>query len=151
MLSVDEGIRNPPFGFETAKAFPRALRDILLAGNCFACGYNDACVFHLMRVLEKGLAALAAVFAEPFKHENWHNVIERLESKIRKIDSSLGQDWKEQQKFYAEAACEFMFFKDAWRNHVMHGRDEFDAERAKNIYDHVCGFMKELACGGLTE
>src|ERR1035441_4239104 len=151
MLSVDDGIRNPPFGFETARSFPHALRDMLLAGNCFACGYNDACVFHLMRVLEKGLEALAGVFSEPFKYENWHHVIERLESKIRKIDPSLGQGWKEQQKFYAETACEFMFFKDAWRNHVMHGRDEFDPERAKNIYDHVCGFMKQLARGGLTE
>jgi hypothetical protein len=135
--SVDEAIATPPFGMEARDAFQGSLWDIALAGNCYACAFNDACVFHLMRVLEKGLSALASEFSEPFLYENWHNVIERIEAKIRKMDSAYGADWKRKQQFYAEAATEFMFFKDAWRNHVMHGRDEYDAERAKNIYEHV--------------
>jgi hypothetical protein len=151
MKSWDEFIRDPPCGHEAAGAFPDSLRDVMLAGNCFACGFDDACAYHLMRVLEKGLEALASVFSEPFKYENWHTVIERLESRIRKMDPSFGPDWKTRQKFYSEVACEFMFFKDAWRNHVMHGREEFDPERAKNVYEHVCEFMKRLARGGLTE
>jgi hypothetical protein len=127
------------------------VRDMTIAGNCHACGFNDACVFHLMRVLEKGLAALAAVFSESFTYENWHNIIERIESKIRKIDPNFGPDWKVKQQFYSEAACEFMFFKDAWRNHVMHGREEYDDERTENIYSHIGAFMKHLAVGGLRE
>ncbi|MBZ5593333.1 MAG: hypothetical protein LAP39_13915 [Acidobacteriia bacterium] len=149
--SVEQAISDPPFGAEALRSFQSALRDIALAGNCFACGFDDACVFHLMRVLEKGLGSLAAIFSVPFKFENWHTVIEQLESKIRKIDPSHGADWKEKQKFYSEIACEFMFFKDAWRNHVMHGRDSYDTESAQNIYSHVCAFMKKLALGGLTE
>jgi len=78
-------------------------------------------------------------------------VIERIESKIRKMDPSWGDDWKEKQKLYSEIACEFMFFKDAWRNHVMHGRSEYDEERAQNIYNHVGAFMKHLALVGLKE
>jgi hypothetical protein len=151
MQSWEAFISNPSYGHEAANAFPSSRRDMLHAGCCFACGFDDACVFHLMRVLEKGLGAFAAVFSEPFKYDNWHNVIERLESKIRKIDSSFGPDWKTQQRFYSEVACGFMFLKDAWRNHVMHGRDEFDSERAKNIYNYVCAFMKQLAQGGLAE
>jgi len=104
-----------------------------------------------MRVLERGLGAMAKLFSEPFTYENWHNVIERLESKIRKLDSTIGPDWKAKQKFYAEAACEFMFFKDAWRNHVIHGRDQYDDQRTQNIYSHTCAFMRHLALGGLTE
>jgi hypothetical protein len=148
--SWDEARSKPPFGAEALRSFPKALRDVALAGNCYACGFNDACVFHLMRVLEKGLESLAAVFVVPFKFENWHNVIEQVESKIRKIDSAHGADWKDKQKFYADVACEFMFFKDAWRNHVMHGRDTYDSEAAQNIHSHVCTFMKKLALGGLT-
>jgi hypothetical protein len=151
LRSFEESITNPVYGLDTLSAFKSSSRDMALAGNCHGCGFNDACVFHLMRVLEKGLASLAAVFSESFTYENWHNVIERVESKIRKIDSTFGTDWKVKQKFYAEAACEFMFFKDAWRNHVMHGRDEYDDERAENIYSHVCAFMKHLAAGGLKE
>jgi hypothetical protein len=149
--SVDDAIRDAPFGLDTWQAFPHALRDMALAGNCFAFGFYDACVFHLMRVLEKGLSAIATVFAVPFQFENWNTVIQQLESKIRKIDPAAGPDWRTKQKFYSEAACEFMFFKAAWRNHVMHGRDEYDEERAKNIYDHVGVFMRHLAQGGLTE
>jgi len=147
MRSFDESITNPAYGAAALNAFPRSHRDMALAGNCYACGFNDACVFHLMRVLEHSLAGMATFFSEPFANENWHNIIERLESKIRKINSSLGPDWKEKQKFYFQAACEFMFFKDAWRNHVMHGRDEYDDESAQNIYSHVCRFMKHLAEG----
>ena len=151
MKSWEVFVSDPPYGHGAAGAFPSSRRDMLHAGCCFACGFDDACVYHLMRVLEKGLGALAAVFSEPFKYENWHNVIERLESRIRKIDSSLGPDWKTQQQFYSEVACAFMFLKDAWRNHVMHGREDFDSVRAKNIYDHVCVFMRQLAEGGLAE
>jgi hypothetical protein len=134
-----------------AGCLPHALVDAARARNCFGLGENDACVFHLMRVLEKGLASLAAEFGEPFQFENWHNVIERVESKIRKIDPGSGSAWKDKRQFYSEVACEFMFFKDAWRNHVMHGRSEYDDERAENIYSHVGAFMKHLARGGLRE
>jgi hypothetical protein len=151
MRSFDQSLTNPAYGLEALAAFKGSVRDMTLAGNCFACGFNDACVFHLMRVLEKGLGALAAIFSEAFTYENWHNVIERLESKIRKIDSAFGADWRVKQQFYSESATEFMFFKDAWRNHVMHGRDEYDPDRAKNIFDHVCAFMRRLAAGGLKE
>jgi len=151
MRSVDAGIANPPFGEKALGAFPHSLRDVALAGNCYACSFNDASVFHSMRVLEKGLEAMAKTFSVPFKFENWHNVIEQLESKIRKLDPTLGADWKEKQKFYSAAAIEFMFFKDAWRNHVMHGRDEYDDTTAENIYGHVCAFMRQLAEGGLAE
>jgi hypothetical protein len=149
--SMEEFITRPPFGDKVMWSFPATIRDMGLAGNSYAYGLPDACVFHLMRVLEKGLSVLAGIFSEPFAHENWHNIIERIESKIRKMDSSWGQDWKEKQQFYSEVATQFMFFKEAWRNHVMHGRSEYDSERAKSIYDHVCSFMQRIAECGLKE
>ncbi|MGA8764593.1 MAG: hypothetical protein WB562_17120, partial [Candidatus Sulfotelmatobacter sp.] len=72
-----------PFGESVAKQFPSASFDAKEAGNCFAAGRYTACVFHLMRGLEVVLAAFAAIFAVPSDHTNWHNIIERLESKIR--------------------------------------------------------------------
>ena len=148
---IDEIVNNPPFGKAVLEAFPRSMSDAARAGNCFGLGQDDACIFHLMRVLEKGLAALAAELGVSFQFENWNKVIEQLESKIRKIDSSFGPDWRGKQQFYSEVACEFMFIKDAWRNHVVHGRAEYDSEKAENIYNHVGVFMKHLARSGLRE
>jgi hypothetical protein len=147
----EAAVLHPPFGAEINKAFGSILRDSTLAGNCYACGFNDSSVFHSMRVLEKGLEALAKVFNVDFSNINWHNVIEQIESHIRKMDPNThGPDWKKKQQFYSEAACEFMFIKAAWRNHVMHGREKYDAEQASNIYSHTCEFMKRLTTGGLT-
>jgi hypothetical protein len=142
--------RADPFGPTVSKHFTSCVGDIWVAGNCFAMELYDASVFHLMRALERVLAALAAKFNVAFDHRNWHNIIEELESHIRKIDSSCGVDWKDQQKKYSQAASQFMFFKDAWRNHVTHGRDTFDGTRAKIIYDSTGHFMTYLADIGLT-
>ena len=68
------------------------------------------------------------------------------------MDSSFGADWKEQQKFYSQAATHFMFLKDAWRNHVMHARDVlYDERRALSVFTQVKEFMQALAEGGLSE
>jgi hypothetical protein len=89
------------FGTEVNQAFPSCVDEIRNAGNCYALEQNEACVFHLMRVLERGLNALATKFNVPFQHDSWHNIIEQIESKTRKMDSSYGHDWKDQQKFYS--------------------------------------------------
>ena len=45
----------PPFGYDVAKAFPRASDDILEATKCYALERYTASVFHLMRAIEIGL------------------------------------------------------------------------------------------------
>jgi hypothetical protein len=47
------------FGPKVADAFPSCGRDIQKAGSCYTLGQEDACVHHLMLVLERGLRALA--------------------------------------------------------------------------------------------
>ena|ERR1700732_5047986 len=140
------------FGLEVSKAFGSCVDEIRNAGNCYALEQDEAVVFHLMRVLERSLGVLAKKFGVDFSHTNWHNVIEEVEKKIRKMDSSFGADWKEQQKFCAQAATHFMFLKEAWRNHVMHVRDvPYDEGRALSIFSHVREFMQALTEGGLAE
>jgi hypothetical protein len=140
------------FGSEVSNAFGKALGDIQAAGTCYALEQHEACGFHSMRVLEQGLGALAKIFGVDFSHTNWHNVIEQVEKEIRKMGPSFGADWKEQQKFYSQAATHFMFLKDGWRNHVMHVRDvPYDEGTAYSVFDHVRQFMQTLAKGGLKE
>lgn len=66
------------------------------------------------------------------------------------MDSAYGPDWKEQQKFYSETASQFMYLKEAWRNHVTHVRDAYDEGRAFSILNHVRELMQALEKGGLT-
>lgn len=140
------------FGISVNTAFPSSISEIRDAGNGYALEQDEAAAFHSMRVLERGLAVLAKKFGVDFSHTNWHNVIEEVEKKIRKMDSTFGTDWKEQQKFCSQAATHFMFLKDAWRNHVMHVRDvPYDPGRAFSVFGHVREFMQALAEGGLKE
>jgi hypothetical protein len=145
--------KNDLFGPEVSKAFGSCVDEIRNAGNCYALEQDEATAFHSMKVLERGLGILAKKFGVDFSHTNWHNVIEQIEKKIKNMNSiSFGDDWKEQQKFYSQAAIHFMFLKEAWRNHIMHVRDvPYDEGRAFSIFDHVRQFMQALAEGGLTD
>jgi hypothetical protein len=135
-------------GTKVNDAFPSCVTEIRDAGNCYALEQYEATAFHSMRILERGLNILANKFAVDFSHTNWHNVIEEIEKKIRKMDSSFGADWKEQQKVCSQAATHFMFLKDGWRNYFVHGRDlPYDSGRAFSVFDHVRQFMQALANG----
>jgi hypothetical protein len=142
-----------PFGSKVAKSFPSISFDAKEAGNCFASSRFTACVFHLMRVLEIGLAAFAEIFSVPYDHTNWHTIIEGIERKVRDMgkDPNKLPDWKDKQEKYAQAANSFMFFKDAWRNYTAHYRSKYTEDEADGIYRNVCSFMKQLAEQGICE
>lgn len=139
------------FGQEVASAFPSSIDNIRNAGTCFAIEQWDACVFHLMRVLEHGIQVLATKFSVPFNNTSWNTIIEQIERGVRGMNSSFGADWKEQQKFCSAAASQFMFLKDAWRNHIMHLSDVYDEGKALSVFRHVKELMQTLAKGGLHE
>jgi hypothetical protein len=132
--------------------FPSAKRDIKDAGTCYACDRNTAAVMHLMRVLELGLNTLARELKVPFDKRNWENIINDIECAIKKVNGpSFGSDWKTKLEFYSGAAKDFRYFKDAWRNHAMHFHEHYDDSDALTVLNHVGGFMKCLAVGGLAE
>jgi hypothetical protein len=134
------------FGSDVAKAFPSASKDIRQAGTSYALGLSTASVFHSMRVLESGLRVLAKEFSLSFQLEQWQVIIEQIESKIQNLKTlPKGMAKSEEQEFYSKAAKEFMYFKDAWRNHVMHGRGVYDEDEARKVLEHVDDFMRQLA------
>lgn len=134
------------FGTGVSSAFPSAAFDIEEAGKCLAFERWTASVSHLMKILELGLSVLAKDLGITSGHENWQNLIEQIQKRIRTINKETdGQDWKEKEQFYSEAALQFQFVKNAWRNHVMHIRQvNYDEGRAISIYTHVKEFMMHL-------
>lgn len=143
-----------PFA-KTLKAFPSAAADIADASRCGALGQATACVVHCMGILQSGLYALASdlgvTFPWSIELENWKNIIDQVEKRIATLGSGAKSTEKDQRlKFYSEAASQFRYFKDAWRNHVCHLRERYDAHQATSIFLHVTDFMETLSAR-LTE
>jgi len=140
----------PLFGGVVADKFPDASKDIAASGRCLALDEWTACVFHCMRALEQGLRALAAYvgvdMSIALELENWKNVIDRIEKEIRKLeDLPRGNLKTEKIRVCSEAASQFRYFKDAWRNHVAHSRESYDSRNALAVWEHTRDFMRTLA------
>jgi len=139
----------PPFGSEVAQRF-EANYDIEAGTRCLALEEWTASVFHMMRVLEKGLHWLAAEIGVEMTPDielsNWKNIIDEIEKQIRSLEQAPKSKTKSQKnQFYCEVATNFYYFKEAWRNHVSHSRETYDERRAKEIWSHVRSFMQRLA------
>lgn len=135
------------FGKEVATAFPSCERDIEKAGTCYALGQEDACVHHLMLVLERGLKALAArVGVSPYQQSTWQTVITNVETKVKTLSGGT------ELNFYREVNAQFGFLKVAYRNHSEHAHDDlYDMPKALHILNQVKEFMRMLAKGELSE
>lgn len=137
---------------KTWRSFESARNDITEACKCYAAGRNTACVSHCMGILQKGLQALATArdirvsFPFPIVLAEWQNIIDQIESKIRALGQlPKGKAKDVKLKFYSAAAVQFRYFKDAWRNHVAHFREQYDEHQALSILTHVRDFMEHLS------
>lgn len=129
------------------KAFPSIQKDIVVGVDLWALGHSTPSVFQFMRVLEHGLRALAKDVEIDFSVQNWQNVIDQIEAEIRRLGKTLpaGLKKSERLQFLSEAAKEFVYFKDGWRNYVSHNRAEYDDHQARSVMEHVRSFMTTLS------
>jgi HEPN domain-containing protein len=134
----------PLFGREVLFKFQSAFQDINEAGRCLACGRNTACVFHLMRVVEIGLRAVAQKLRVPFSY-SWGSYLRKIEEKIKQKSKTKGICWKKDEPFFAEAAAHLLSVKVAWRNPTMHVERDYTSEEAEEVFTSVKSFMKVLA------
>lgn len=132
---------------DVLQKFPSAFEDVMYAVDCWALGHGTASVFHLMRVLEYGLAALADNLGITVGTKNWQNVINEIDAKIRELGKTLpsGLDKSNRLNFLSQAVKEFYWFKDGWRNHTSHNRASYDCHQARSVMEHVRGFMTVLS------
>ena len=139
------------FGKAVNRAFPSAQIEIKDAGNCLAADLNTAAIFHLMRVAELGLRALArhlnvTIKNRPLEYAEWGTIIRHIEQKIKPENQKPRSEEKSDTlEFYHGAIGEFNAFKDVWRNNVMHTRRSYDEDEATRVFSHVRQFMQGLA------
>lgn len=125
---------------------PEAAEDIRAATDLWALGHYTASVFHTMRVLENGLCALATELGVNHASQNWQNIIEQIESAIKREQRTLprGEPRNIRLQFLSEAAKEFMYFKDGWRNYVSHNKRAYTEAEARSVLEHGRQFMLSL-------
>ncbi len=150
---VDFYLQKFLLGPDVACAFPLAQRDIFDAGNCLALNLNTAAVFHLMRVLEFGLRALAGHLKVktvkkrvPVAYGTWEEIIRAISLRIEALSKTTkGPKRQKELDFYNGLLIELRAVKDYWRNAVMHARDSYDQHQAMSVFTHVKTFMQRLA------
>jgi hypothetical protein len=130
------------FGAEVFDHFETANDDIYEAGMCLALERPTACVMHLMRVLEVGLASLANVLAIR-KQNDWGRYIKEIGDELDRRAKASGAR-SEDEQFYSEAAANFDRLRRAYRNPSMHADKSYSQERAEEILIAVKSFMRHL-------
>jgi hypothetical protein len=152
------------FGPVVAERFPSANVDIRAAGNCLAVGCSTAAVFHLMRVVEHGLRALGAHLGvrrmisfkkrgspdkqyTPLSYSQWEKIINGLHKRVEKRLTKLrpGPAKQRWQEFYPPILLDINAIREAWRNHVMHSRQDYLEQDAEAIRVRVEAIMRTLA------
>lgn len=129
------------------KSFPSAEEDIRSGVDLWALGHSTASIFHMMRVLEHGLKALSLDLGLPYSTQNWYNIINEISKKISEQEKTLpkGDAKAARLQFLSEAAKEFVYFKDGWRNFVSHAKCAYDENQARSVMEHVRQFMATLS------
>lgn len=130
--------------------FPEASKELVSAGNAFACGLYTACVFHCMRAAEIGLRALAkhlgVALHHPLESAEWQTLIGQIDLKLaalRNTPKTAARD--EEVRFYADANAQFFNFKEAFRKYVAHARDSYGEGDGIGILENTFRFLERLA------
>ena len=141
-------------GFSDAidAAFPSAKTEIHEGRRCYALNRHTACVFHMMRAAEHALrvtvkAVGVSSTAVPLEYQQWQNLIEQLESRIKPIDNWRQPSKANAQAFFSRIIADFYSFKDDIRNVTMHTRTggTYDEPGALSVMNRVQECFERLA------
>lgn len=130
----------PHWGSELRTKFPSGSFEIDEASKCLSLGRSTACVFHLMRMLEICLRAVAKCLALPALGPNWGDVLRAM----RDDRARRGNAWPERELFndiYARLDA----IRDAWRNTTMHVENVYTEQQAMELFEHTRSFVGKLA------
>ena len=161
------------FGDDVFHKFQGAQYDIKEAGNCLAADLYTAAVFHLMRVAEIGMRALArrlrvkivkqkrekrcpkcnAVIAKagvptttPIDYALWDEVLQELKKRVEFLENSKkGPRRTRDFKIYHELLDDLQKFKNVDRNELMHTRRSYGEDEAMVVFNSVRRFMVTLS------
>jgi hypothetical protein len=138
------------------EAFPTAYEELIEAGNCYAAGRDDACVFHAMRALECPIKVLAKAIGVPLSKDidllTWGEFDREIAAQVNRLrNTGHTKERDEQIKFYSDLGTQFGYLQHSFRDYVCHGREHYDEKQAHSALDHGKDFVERLAREGLRE
>jgi hypothetical protein len=141
---------SPLFGADFAQKFNSAgTYELEEAGKCLALDRATASVFHLMRIMEIGIRALAKSLQipDPLKpvEKNWGVILERVWEGIEKKWPNAAARMTGDGALFEALYASLDAVKNPWRNGTMHVERKYTEEEAKHVFDAVRGFMMRLA------
>lgn len=134
--------------------FPATKPETTDAIRSYAFGNDTACAFHLMRVSEHGLRALARKVGVRLTHKGrmqqieyaeWVKVITGVNTKLQAMRAlHPGRIKTTRLQFYADAADHCLYMKEL-RNEISHTRKRWNTGEALGTIQWVQAFMRFLA------
>ena len=134
----------PLFGNKIEDKLPNLSEDIIESGNCYSLDRYTACVFHLMRIMERGVQELANNLGIPTiftDNKDWQKIINSIRTQL----NTKYPKHNEPDRIRYEAIIGHLeTVKIAWRNPTMHPKATYTEEQAKILLDAVEIFMKDV-------
>src|ERR1019366_8708940 len=116
------------------------------AGRCFAYSENTACIFHLMRVVDFCLRKVCESLGETYDARNWHGIADAITKKMETKYKQKTDDWKKQERFYAEILTDIQALSRGHRNPSLHELEkQYDEREARYLITVVEGFARHVA------
>jgi hypothetical protein len=140
----------PLFGADFAAKFPtNGAFELDEAAKCMALGRPTAAVFHLMRIMELGIRALADCLGlpDPTKpaDRNWGVILKAIWNGIEKKWPKSADRMAGDGRLFEDLYVSLDAVKNPWRNSTMHVENKYTDDEAEHIFTAVMGFMKKIA------
>lgn len=129
----------PLFGTNVELVFSKASDNISEAGKCFAVGRYTASVFHLMRAMEVAIKILSAELGIVNVEREWGKLLSDMHAKIGDMPKG------DRRNQWSEIHANLYHVKQAWRNDTMHPKATYTEEEAREVFDAVRAFMRNLS------
>ena len=138
-------------------AFKSSKNEIAAGIDCYALGHNTACIFHMARVGEMGLRAIAQERGVkglkgkkgvliPIEWGTWGQVFGAIEPTIREIRQKPNGPAKDKAlKFYETILSDLHAIQVLYRDQTMHLRETYDDNQAQSAMFRVRELMTTLA------
>jgi hypothetical protein len=119
--------------------------DAMEAGNCISFGRSTAGVYHLMRIAEYGLVAVATAANVPdIEHRSWDKMLAGIHKHIKTIESQSQPGWLEQRKRFSDLCSWLTVIKSGWRNPVSHIPRSYSEATAMSMFSAVKTLFERL-------
>ena len=132
-------------GAQCCARFPSIEREIKESAKCYALGRYTAAGFHLTRAAEAGVQALARAIKFVPPHNQWTLVFKRVEAELKLPPANRPRHWKKHGKFLTSIAADLSLLAKVWRNDIMHLVVTYGEDEAKELFEVIPKFLRDLA------